>query len=224
MSIGDAGIPNTDASYAGESGESSLSVQYWRDKITEFQRTLNALDETYRAATDFLAVSGDSQTVQYLNEAISEFDFKRTALKLAAEGVNVAAATINAAGGRFPQLSIPQGLGVAPIVIGAGAVAAIGAAAALTSWGMTWIQGVNERMAYAALMQPNDPEIARILARGKAAQAEAEGRNSGMFGGIGQIAPYIKWGAVALLAYMAWPMIRPMLKGIGGSRKRIAAD
>jgi hypothetical protein len=205
MTIGDAGLPNDDASYTGVVDSSAVSVQYWRDKATEFQNVLNAVDQTARAATEFAAATSDQQTIDYLVGALNEFELKKTALRLAAEGVNAGAATINAAGGRFPSLSIPQGLGVAPLVIGAAAVAAFGAAAALISWGNSWIAGVNERMRYAALLDAGDPEIGRILARAEAAQQAANASP------VSQLSGVLKWGAFAVLALMAWPHIQKLL-------------
>jgi hypothetical protein len=214
MSLGDAGLDNSDASYTGSVDNSAVSVQYWRDKATEFQNVLNAVDETARAAQDMLAVTTDQATVDYLTSALSEYDFRKTALRLAAEGINAGAATINAAGGRFPTLSIPAGLGIAPLVLGAGALAALAAAAALIVWGHDWLTGVNERMRFAALMQPGDPEITRILARGEAARQVAEGASTFSSG----VSSYLKWGAIAVLAFMAWPYVKPL---IAQSRKRI---
>lgn len=205
--LGDAGLPNDDASYTGEVPASSLSVQYWRDKAVEFQRVLNAVDETARVGYEFLATTNDPNAIEPIQQLLNEYDYKKTALRLAAEGINAGAAAINAAGGRFPQLSIPAGLGIAPVVLGAGAIAALGAAATLISWGLAWIQGMNERMSFAALMQTGDPEITRILARAKAAQAMAEQSP------LASIAGLAKWGAIILLGLMAWPVVRPMLQG-----------
>lgn len=205
--LGEAGIPHDDATYGGDTGDSSFSVQYWRNKAVEFQHVLNALDEASRAGYEFVAVTMDPAAQESVQAMLNEYEFKKSALRLAAEGINAGAATINAVGGRFPQLSIPPGLGIAPIALGAGAIAALGAAAALISWGLAWISGINERMAFGALMQQGDPEVARILARAKAAQAMAEQSPISALSGL------VKWGAVLVLAVMAWPVVRPMLTG-----------
>lgn len=203
--LGDAGLPNDDASYTGEVDPSSFSVQYWRDKATEFQRVLNAVDETARTAADFMAVTNDQGAIEALSSALSEYEMQKTALRIAAEGINLGASAINAAGGRFPSLSIPQGLGILPLALPAAAIAAFAAAATLIAWGVKWIEGVNERMRYAALMQGNDPEITRILARGEAAQLAAQQSP------ITAISGAVKWVGIGVLILMAWPMLRKLM-------------
>jgi hypothetical protein len=198
MSIGEAGVPHDDASYTGEVSTSALSVQYWRDKAREFQNVLNQVDATARAAQEMVSLNVDEGITTDLLAMLADFDLKKTAFRLAAEGINAGAAIINAAGGRFPQLSIPQSLGLGPLVIPAAAIAALGTAAALITWGYAWIAGVNDRMATAQLLGTNDPEIARILARARAAQIQADQSPLQSVSGI------VKWGAIALLAWMGY--------------------
>lgn len=202
--LGDAGMPNDDASYTGSVDNSVASVQYWRDKALEFQRVLQSVDETANAAAEFLSRTTDQSAIAYINEALNDYDTRKTALRLAAEGINAGAAVINAAGGRFPQLSIPPGLGLAPLMPAA-AIAALGTAAALIVWGKSWIDGVNERMRYAALMQSDDPEIGRILARAEAAQRVASTST------IAQIGTYLKWGAIVVVVIMALPHLKKIV-------------
>lgn len=198
MAIGEAGVPHDDASYTGDVPGSALSVSYWRDKAREFQVVMNQIDATAQAAQDMAVLNLDPGLTSDLMGYLSEFDMKKTVFRVAAEGINAGAALINAAGGRFPQLSIPSTLGLGPLVIPAAAIAALGTAAALIVWGQSWIAGVNERMATAQLLATGDPEVARLIARAKAAQIAADQSPLASVSGI------VKWGALAFLGYLAW--------------------
>lgn len=185
--------------------DSVFSMDYYRSKAREFQTILNQVDETARAANIAIASGIDPELTRDLVGALQEFDAKKTAFRMAAEGINAAAAVINSAGGRFPSLSIPSGLGFAPVAIPAAGLIALATAATLITWGLSWIDGVRERLRVAQLLGVGTPqqqaELARALATAEAAQlASSESP-------LASIAGVVKWGALGLaawLAYQAW--------------------
>lgn len=202
--LADAGTGNVTYEDTTDSG-SMLSLDYYRNKAREFQVILNQVDETARAAGIAIASGVDDDLTADLSGLLAEFDAKKALFRLTAEGINAAAAVINSAGGRFPSLSIPAGLGFAPFVIPAAGIAAIATAATLITWGVQWIQGVNERMLYAQLTGKGTPqqqaELARALALGKQAEQAAQASP------LTSIATVVKWGAIGVglwLAYRAW--------------------
>ena len=200
--LGDAGTDNSDASYTGEVSDSSFSLDYYRQKAREFQGVLNQVDATAQAARQAIAADISPELSADLGAMLSEFDAKKLSFRLAAEGINAGASVINSMGGRFPSLSIPAGLGFAPFVIPAAAIAAIGAAAALIAWGVQWIGGVNQRLLYEQLTSKGTPtqqaELARALALSEAsANASSESP-------LASVAGVVKWGAIALVAWMAF--------------------
>lgn len=201
-----------DASYTGEVSTSNFSMDYVRDRIREFQSTLNALDSGYRAATNALALPAlPIESRDELAALADEFQSKRWSLKATAEALNMGAAAINAAGGRLPQLSIPGTLGLLPAALPFAAVAAVGTAATLMVWGREWLRGVNDRLKTAQLIAAQTSpesaaEIARSIAESDAAVNAAE--NSG----FGAVANLVKWGAIAVGAFMLYRAVQPMLK------------
>ena len=200
--LGDLG-PKDDASYTGDVSNSAWSMDYYRSKITDFQSVLQAVDQGYRAAQSALASGGlDATTADELQVMCDDYLSRRFTLKATAEAINAGAAAFNAMGGRLPSLSIPAGLGLAPALPFA-AIAAIGTAAVLISWGRDWIRGVNDRLKTAQLLAAQEsPEkaasLAQSIAQSDAAIAIAE--NSG----VAALAPVLKWGAFALGAWLLW--------------------
>ena len=224
--FGDAGTDNSDASYGGMvAGDSSAwTMQYYREKAVQFQTVLNQIDTAARAVGDALdsgALSDDAQSA--LSSALDDYNARRAAFRLAAEGINAAAVVINGAGGRMPQLSIPSGLGFLP-AIPVAAVAAFSAAAALIAWGVTWLQGVNARMqsevtaanARAAAADISDPAVRdRVLADqaalGGAASAVAQAAANAEGSPLAQLSGAVKWlviGAGIWLALRAFESSR----------------
>lgn len=192
----------SDVSYAGETGESRFSMQFWRNKANEFQVMLNQVDTAAQAAVDAIEADIDPELSNQLLAMLDEFDAKKTVFRLTAEGINAGAAVINAAGGRFPQLSIPSGLGFVPLAIPAATIAAFAVAASLLVWGAQFVSGVNERMAYAQMTGTLSPEkqaqLAEIKVRAQAAQTASSQSP------LVSISNAVKWGAIALLGWMAF--------------------
>jgi hypothetical protein len=205
--LGDARMPNDDASYEGEQSTSLLSLDYYRSKAREFQVLMNALDEGYRAAVATLEIGVDAETADYLRNWIADFESRRAYLRTIAEGINLASNAVNSAGGRMPVLSVPTTLGLVPIAIGAAGVAAFAAAAAAITWGAQFISGLNQRMAQAQLLDAASPEARdRIAVETSRVNAAAQAFN---FSPLTALAPLLKWGAIAAAAWLAWKMLAP---------------
>jgi len=196
-------IPHDDATYTGDVSASPISMDYWRTKAQEFQSTLNALDQAYIAALRVFNSGIDPDNSTGIADSIAEYESQRYTLKVTAEAINLGAATVNAAGGRFPPLAIPQTLGLVPLLMPAAAIAALGAAGALIVWGKTWLDGVNQRLMLAqALDAQATPEQRATLAASVIQTQNAISESESM--GIGALAPLLKWGAIAVGAYFAW--------------------
>jgi len=217
MTLGDAGAPNDDASYTGDTGDSVFGMQYYRNKAAEFQSVLIAVDQSAQAARDAIDANSDNQAmVAELQALLADFDAKRWQFRATAEAINAGAALVNSAGGRFPQLSIPNGLGAFP-VFPAAAVAAVGVAAGLIVWGLSFTKQVaNTLQRYVTLQQIEDPakrgEIAAILARADQAASAAETPI------ISSVAGIVKWVAIGAIAFLAYKQFGGNLK-IGRSSR-----
>lgn len=186
---------------------SQLSVEYWRQKATEFQSTINAVDEIARESYRLLDVLPNSFERDEIERGIYEFQSRKSAMKFAAEGINMGASVINAAGGRFPVLSIPATLGLPPLVLPAAALAAFTAAASLIAWAVAWnrTQVARINSATTALDAIEDPaERARVAAEVAVIRARAEAAAAGSESPFSALANVAKWGGIAVLAFLAY--------------------
>lgn len=182
---------------------SPFAMEYYRRKAAEFQTTLDALDRTYWAASGALGTGAlDATTAAALESALSDYESRRTSLRVTAEAINAGAAAINALGGRFPSLSIPGTLGLPPLIVPAAMVAAVGTAAALIVWGSQWVQGVNDRLKRAQIIDAATPEQ-----RASIVAAMAESDNAVSVAGssmLASLAPTVKWVAIGIGAFLLY--------------------
>jgi len=200
--IGDAG---SDVAYTGETGDSSLSVQYYRNKVLEFQTILDALDKGAQSVRDALdsGALADSDAIA-LADSLNEYDAKKMILRTTAEGINAGAAAWNALGGRMPQLAVPSGLGLAPLIPIA-LIAAVATAATLIVWGRAWINNANNRLQI-SLDAIDDPDKrAQVAASAASAASAAALAESSPVSSIANIA---KWAAIAALGFIGWKVYR----------------
>lgn len=182
---------------------SPFAMDYYRNKAREFQVTLDALDRAYWAASGALGTGAlDDTTAAALEAALADYESKRTSLRVTAEAINAGAAAINALGGRFPSLSIPGTLGLPPLIVPAAMVAAVGTAAALIVWGSQWVQGVNDRLRRAQIIDAATPEQRASIV---AAMAESDNAvsvaSSSM---LASLAPTVKWLAIGVGAFLLY--------------------
>lgn len=200
--LGDAGTDNSDVSYAGANPGNTVSLDYVRSKIVEFQSTLQSLDRVYRAALDALQIEGlDEETIAGLQGFVSDYEGQRFRLLATSEALNAGAAAFNALGGRMPVLSIPSTLGMAP-AIPIAMIWAVATAATLITWGNEAARVANSYLMRAQLLkgapESSRVELARVITESQAAVDMSS--NSG----ISALAPYVKWAAIGGLAFLAW--------------------
>lgn len=204
--LGDAGTDNTDASYGGETGESAFSMQYYRNKAAEFQNVMNALDSAANSARTVLALGVDEETSARLQELLNDFDNRKFLFRTTAEAINAGAAVVNSMGGRFPELSIPTGLGLLP-AIPLAAIAAIATAATLIVWGRNWIASLQLSSVLDKITDPDKRAVAAAaVAQSLAAAQVAESSP------LSSVATIAKWGAIAVLAYFGFRAYQSMMK------------
>jgi hypothetical protein len=205
-----AGLSIPDAPAADPS---MLSLGYWQGKARDFQTTLNALDQGWTAAQIALnspeLLGQDPTLYDDLHEWLAEFDSKKTALRLTAEAINGGAAMVNAMGGDFKRLNIPQTLGLAPIALPVAAVGAFAVAATLIAWGTYALKRLNDRLDRAQVLENLSPEARASAAQAYAASDNALQEASGT--GFSSIANVVKWGGIAIAAFLAW-------RAFGGSK------
>lgn len=201
--LGDAGTPNTDASYGGEVGDSAVSMQYWRDKAREYQQVMDSLDTTAQAIRTVLGSGVTETDADELQQWLNDYEDKRLIFRGTAQAINAGAAVVNAAGGRFPVMQVRSlaALPALPIV----AVAAFATAATLISWGRNWMTGVNRRLHDQRMLDAiTDPDqraqAAQAVLAANSAQQAAESSP------WVSVAGAVKWGAISLLGFMAWRM------------------
>lgn len=188
---------------------SPLSIDYYRQKVVEFQQVINALDETGRTVDALIRGVGPGELADDLIALQSEFLDKKSQIKIAAEAINFAASGANAIGIRFPVLSLPQTLGAAPIVAGAAIAAAVAAAAGIIVWGREWILGVNQRLREAELLKQvpdaDRAKVAQAILQTDAAVAQA---NESPLASIAGIVKWVALGVAAFYAFEAFKKIR----------------
>jgi hypothetical protein len=197
------GFDSPDAAIDTTGAATPLQLDYYRQKVVEFQNILNNLDQTATAATNLSWETLDPQLTDDLNAYLDQYNAKKGSFRTAAEALNFAINGINSVGANFPTVAIPSGLGFVPIAAAAGVAGAIAVAAALIVWGQEWIKGVNDRLKTSVVLDAiQDPaQKARVAENiAKTDQALAASQSSP----LGSIASSIKWVAIAAVAYFAF--------------------
>lgn len=192
-----------DQSYTGDAGDSLLSIQYYRNKASEFQAVLEALDQTALSMRMTLdTVADDPAAVQTIQDLLAEYDGKKTQLVMCAEAINAASSVSNSLGLRFPQLSIPSGLAGIPLAVAGAVAAAIAVAVTLIVWGKDWMaRSYQSQQTAQALALISDPvkrdAVASQIALTTAAMQKADNP-------LGQVASMVKLVAIAAVAFFAY--------------------
>jgi hypothetical protein len=178
-----------------------LQLDYYRQKINEFQNVLVQMDSAAEGAQDLIDIGvSDVSLLEDLNSLLAEYDLKKGFFRTAAEGLNFAISGVNLVGADFPSIKIPRGLNAIPLVAAAGIAAALAVAAGLIVWGRDWIKSVDERARRSQILEalPDGPQRAQAaLAMSKIDGAVREADASP----LGSIANIVKWVAIAGLVY-----------------------
>ena len=179
----------------------SLSPSYYKQKVVEFQQLLNNL-ALAREATIEIVNNGPVELHEELNALLQELDSKIGRYRTVAELLNLGINGLNEVGANFPKLKIPNGLGVAPIVIASGFAVLVGTAAAMTIWGYTWIQNAQALARQAQLYGYLTPEQ-RATVASKALELDQLAAASES-SPLASTANIVKWVAIAAVAYFAF--------------------
>ena len=179
---------------------SPIQLDYYRQKIVEFQNVLVQMDSAAEGAGDLIYIVDDVSLLEDLNALLAEYDLKKGYFRTAAEALNLAISGVNVIGGNFPVVKIPRGMNAIPLVAAAGIAAALVVAAGLIVWGRDWIKSVDERARRSQILQalpegPQRAEAARAMAKIDGAVREAEESP------LASVANIVKWVAVAAVIY-----------------------
>ena len=179
---------------------SPIQLDYYRQKIVEFQNVLVQMDSAAEGAGDLIYIVDDVSLLEDLNGLLAEYDLKKGYFRTAAEALNLAISGVNLVGANFPAVKIPRGMNAIPLVAAAGIAAALAVAAGLIVWGRDWIKSVDERARRSQILQalpegPQRAQAARAMAKIDGAVREAEESP------LGSIASIVKWVAVAAVIY-----------------------
>jgi hypothetical protein len=185
-----------------------FSVDYYRQKVAEFQALLNNLQGAQEAVIGLIDY-GPAEVRPELMALLDELDGKIGSYRQVAEALNFGINGLNKVGANFPKLSIPAGLGVAPLVVAGGIGAAVAVAAALIVWGYAWIQKAQVLARQAQLYGYLTPEQKAIVAQ-KAIEIDqaAQASESSPLTSIASIAKWVGIAAVAYFAYQAYQKTR----------------
>jgi hypothetical protein len=188
-----------------------FSVDYYRNKVTEFQNVLLEMDASAAIARQMIEDDVSPEITAGYQEDIRAFDAKKGQFRAAAEALNFAISGANLVGGGFKPVRVPGQLAALPVAVIAGVAAAVAVAGGLIIWGRDWIAGVNQRTAEAARLATLSPEAReRVILRQQeleAAQNRAEGSP------ITAIAGAAKWIGWAVAAYFIWRTVEGFSKG-----------
>jgi hypothetical protein len=184
-----------------------LSTDYYRQKVAEFQALLYNLQNA-REGMIGLVDYGPVEIRPELMALLDELDGKIGNYRQVAEALNFGINGINRVGAGFPTLTIPNGLGVAPLVVAGGIGAAVAVAASLIVWGLAWIKRSEALAKQAQLYSYLPPEQrARVAASALRIEQAARASESTPLSSVANIA---KWVAIAAVAYYAFQAYQKM--------------
>jgi hypothetical protein len=202
-----------DSGYTGDVADEGISrfadLDYYRNKIREFQVHLNALAATADTLTELRAQTSNPALAEDIDAWLADFEANKTALLVAAEAVNAAAQSANTLGVRMPVLQIPQRLAALPPL----AIAAIAGAVAGTAWAVSYAidrvaaaRAVITRKETLALL----PEEERAAALAADQKIELAQRNAQTF--VGSVADIVKWIALGVAGWFVYKALSEAIR------------
>ena len=196
---------------AAPGSPSVFSVDYYRNKVTEFQNVLLEMDAAAAIARQMIQDDVSPEITAGYQADIQAFEGKKGQFRAAAEALNFAISGANLVGGGFTPVRVPGQLAALPVAVIAGVAAAVAVAGGLIIWGRDWIAGVNQRTLELARLETLSPEARERVIRAQqeleAAQNRAEGSP------ITAIAGAAKWIGWAVAAYFIWRTVEGFSKG-----------
>lgn len=189
---------------------SPLQLDYYRQKIIEFQNVLVQLDQAADGAQGLVDLQiNDPELNDDLNSLLAEYDLKKGFFRTAAEGLNFAISGVNLIGANFPSVQVPRGLNAIPLVAAAGIAAALAVAAGLVVWGRDWIKAVNERAARSQILQAIPEGAQRTAAANELLKIDGAVKEADA-SPLGSIANIVKYIAIAGLIYFGLQSFKSM--------------
>jgi hypothetical protein len=195
------GGENFSAADRGDVNDSN--VGYFQSKIDEFQQTLFAVDAAASALENMSAFDVTADQYALIESQLSEYYTRKAAFKYAAEALNAVASAVNSMGGSMGSVTIPTGLGFAPLVIPVAYAAAITGAAVLIGWAINWLS-TSQTLAADIASRISDP-VKRDAALAEASKIAAANAAAG--GSLGQVANVVKWIAIGAGVLLIFKMI-----------------
>lgn len=193
-------------------GETASPVQldYYRQKIVEFQNVLIQLDMAADGAQGLVDLQlNDPELNDDLNSLLAEYDLKKGFFRTTAEGLNFAISGVNLIGANFPSVQVPRGLNAIPLVAAAGIAAGLAVAAGLVVWGRDWIKAVNERAARSQILQAIPEGAQRAAAAQELLKIDGAVKEADA-SPLGSIANIVKYIAIAGLIYFGLQSFKSM--------------
>lgn len=199
-----------EAGYGYTGTNSPVSLSYYQQKIVEFQNLLNGMDAAARAAQSALWDDIDPTLSKDLQDYLDDFDSKKWEFRAAAEALNLAVNGANLVGGDFQNITVPNTLGLVPLVAAGVIAAAVATAAALIVWGNTWLQGLNQRLRDKELLASVTDPVKRdkLIQTQMEVEAAAVEASASPLSSISNIVKWLAIGAVAYFAFNAYKQVR----------------
>lgn len=172
-------------------------------KIADFQKAVLLADTTVDDIKELMLYTDDDAILQDLQNQLDEFETRRGAIKFAAESFNAVANVVNSMGGGMQSLTIPSGLGFAPVVPLA-YVAAITAGIALIDWIHQWAKRTFDIGLEAASRIKNADLRDTTLQVYNQKLTDLRIADSNTFGGAIGAFKWIAIGVLGLVAYNTW--------------------
>jgi hypothetical protein len=205
-----------DPGYTGEVPDSGSVTQYasldfYRNKIREFQVALNELDATAKVMRDFAALPVPPAEYDAAVQWLTDYETNRAYAVAAAEAINLASNTANAAGIRMPVVSWQmRGVGAFPPLMIAAVASAVGAGAWFLSYAIDRISAAKEitAMRDTIAMLPENERAAALRMNQEITLAKARAENP-----IASIANVVKWVALGVAGFFAYRAFEQMRAG-----------
>lgn len=195
----------------GSTAPTVFSLDYYRNKVAEFQAVLLEMDAAAAIARQMIEDDVSPEITAGYQADIAAFEAKKGAFRLAAEGLNFAISGANLVGANVPPVRVPGQLAALPVAVLAGIAAAVAVAGGLVLWGRDWIAGVNQRTAEAARLATLTPEARERIIKAQIELEAAESRANAS--PITVIAGAAKWIGWAVAAFFVWRIVEGFNKG-----------
>lgn len=169
---------------------SPFSLDYYHQKVIQFQSMLDGLNIAVDAAWTMLEAGCDEQTTQELYDWLGIVDSKKTEFQAIAKTLNLSGDALNYVGVNFPKIRYPGGL--AAWFVPAAGVAAVAVAATLITWGLSAIDALKQIKERALQYENLSPSARDTVIQQQVKLDQAMQKAGGAGGSLGQVTDTIK--------------------------------